>query len=121
LRRSPATGSPSASARRLPVWALACVLIAMGVATYASSFSGVFMGDDLDAIVDNRNLRELWPLTVTTTAPPDSTLAGRPVAAVTFALNYAMAPAAARDVMTPGPGASVRGGGPPDQGAHLHG
>jgi len=87
------------------VWVLACILIVAGVATFSSSFSGVFIGDDLDAIVDNRNLRTFWPLGVTTTAPLDSTLAGRPVAALTFALNYAMAPAAVRDVMEPGPGA----------------
>ena len=34
-------------------------------------------------------------------APRDSTLAGRPIASLTFALNYALAPAGVRDALTP--------------------
>src|SRR5215471_3066812 len=64
---------------------------------YAPSFSGVFLFDDGDAIVDNANVRHLWPLTRAATAPPDTALAGRPVTTLTFALNYALTPANGRD------------------------
>ena len=95
---------PPAAGRR-SVWVLACVLIAVGVAAFASSFQGVFMGDDLDTLVGNRNLRSLWPLSVATSAPPDSTLAGRPVAAFTFTLNYLVASEATVDVVPSVPNA----------------
>ena len=57
------------------------------------------MLDDEPAIVENPNIRRLWPLTSAITAPKGTTLAGRPVVSLTFALNYALAPADARDVL----------------------
>src|SRR5439155_9816628 len=42
--------------------------------------------------------------TIAMDAPRDTTLAGRPVASLSFALTYALAPADARDVFTTGPG-----------------
>jgi tetratricopeptide (TPR) repeat protein len=62
---------------------------------------GRLPGDDIDAIADNPHLKSLWPLTAAMSAPPDTTLAGRPVASLTFALNYALAPADVRDVVAP--------------------
>jgi tetratricopeptide (TPR) repeat protein len=82
------------------------VLIVAGLAAYGSSFSGVFIGDDFDAIVLNDNLHSLWPPTTAMTAPADTTLAGRPIATWTFALNYALAPARVRKIMEPAPGLS---------------
>jgi Tfp pilus assembly protein PilF len=80
---------------------LAAVIIAASVSAYATSFSGALMNDDIDALVDNSNLRSLWPLRQAMTAPADTPLAGRPVPTLTFALNYALAPAGARDAMVP--------------------
>lgn len=72
---------------------------------YSTSFRGVFLdGDDQDSIVRNAHVRALWPLSVPLTAPPDTTLAGRPVASLTFALNYAAAPAGVREAMSAEPG-----------------
>src|SRR5438477_5416926 len=69
---------------------------------YSTSFRGVFLeGDDQDAIVRNPHVRTVWPPAVPLTAPPDTTLAGRPVASLSFALNYAAAPAEVRNVMKP--------------------
>jgi tetratricopeptide (TPR) repeat protein len=84
-------------------------VIGLGVWTYSNSFSGVFVFDDARAIVENPNIKHLWPLTRAMAAPRDVTVSGRPVASLTLALNYALAPADVRDVMNPGgPGA------PPD-------
>ena len=57
--------------------AAALILIA-GLAAYSNSFAGVFVFDDEPAIAHNRNLRSLWPLTTAMSAPPDTTLSGRP-------------------------------------------
>lgn len=69
---------------------IALLIVAAGLWAYAPSFSGVFLFDDGDAIVDNANLRHLSPLTRAATAPPDTALAGRPVPTLTFALTYAL-------------------------------
>jgi len=60
-----------------------------GLAAYANSFAGVFVFDDEPAIVHNENLKSLWPLTRAMAAPEDTTLSGRPVAALSFAIDHA--------------------------------
>ena len=97
-----ASGTTSAvrSARGTVLAALALVIV--GLAVYSSSFRGVFVWDDITAIVGNPHIRSVWPLTRSMSAPPDLTVSGRPVASLTLALNYALAPADAREVMTPG-------------------
>jgi tetratricopeptide (TPR) repeat protein len=66
---------------------------------YSNSFDGVFVLDDEPAIVENTHIRRLWPLTSAMQAPHGTTLAGRPFVSLTFALNYALAPADARNVL----------------------
>lgn len=83
--------------------AVAVVLITAGAWAYQMSFAGAFVFDDFSAIAQNPNIRSLWPLTRAMAAPPDTPLAGRPVASLTFALNYALAPPDARDVFEPMP------------------
>jgi tetratricopeptide (TPR) repeat protein len=78
--------------------------IALGLANvwaYSNSFAGVFLLDDVRSIAQNPNIRTLWPLTRSMAAPPEVTVSGRPVASLTLAINYAMAPADARDVFAP--------------------
>src|SRR3972149_12118341 len=75
-------------------WSFAALLLVAGIWAYGNSFTGAFMGDDLDAIVRNPNVRTLWPPQVPLTAPNDTTLAGRPVASLSFAINYAFQPPA---------------------------
>jgi Tfp pilus assembly protein PilF len=85
---------------------LAIILAGAAGWAYSTSFRGVFVLDDQFGIVDNPNVRTLWPLTRAMSAPPELPVSGRPVASLTLALNYALAPADVRDVMTPGgPGA----------------
>ena len=79
--------------RAFPTWVAVIVIVLVGAAAYANSFSGVFVLDDKDALVLNPAVRTLWPLTDAMNAPRDTTLAGRPVASLSFALTYAAAPA----------------------------
>lgn len=83
--------TPSGPRRRLPAGLAAAVLIlAAGLAAYSNSFQGVFVFDDEPAIARNENLRTLWPLTRAMSAPEDTTLSGRPVAALSFAIDHAI-------------------------------
>lgn len=87
----PSSPPPVAPGRpRWPVVAAAAVLVAAVVAAYANSFSGVFVFDDEPGILRNATLRQLWPLSGPLRPPADTTLSGRPVANLTFALNHAL-------------------------------
>ena len=97
---STAPGIASLANRAITLVVLAGLIGAGGWA-YASSFRGVFVGDDVEGIVLNQHVKRLWPLTESMGAPADSTVAGRPVASLTLAINYAIAPADVRDAMTP--------------------
>lgn len=66
------------------------LIVAAAAAAYANSFRGVLVHDDLLAIRDNPHIQSLRPTWPQLWAPRDTTLAGRPVAAFTFALNYAL-------------------------------
>ncbi|HJQ85130.1 MAG TPA: tetratricopeptide repeat protein, partial [Candidatus Binatia bacterium] len=62
-------------------------LVVAGIVAYVGSFAGVFVFDDLNAIVDNRTIRELsWE----TLVPPRSATRARPVVSLSLALNYAL-------------------------------
>ena len=71
-------------------WSLiaAAVLLAAGFLAYFNSFSVPFMFDGTASIRDNPNIRFLWPIWETVSAAPGLTVAGRPVLAVSLALNY---------------------------------
>jgi hypothetical protein len=71
-------------------WCFAGLVIAAVVAAYANSFRGVFVFDDLPAILENETIKPgtgpaqwLQPRAL-------STVAGRPVLNLTFALNQAI-------------------------------
>jgi Tfp pilus assembly protein PilF len=95
-RKSDRRRSPSRSAsphkRSIPFFIPALVIIAAGLAAYANSFDGILVFDDEPAIAENEHIRQLRPLAVSMSAPDDTTLSGRPVASLTFAINYALAP-----------------------------
>jgi hypothetical protein len=76
-------------------------IVIAGIWAYATSFTGVFVLDDVRAIVSNETIRTLWPPTGPLAPPTGSTVAGRPVANLTFALNYALAADEVRDAFTP--------------------
>jgi Flp pilus assembly protein TadD len=69
---------------------VAIALLAAAVAlVYANALGGGFVFDDFPAIPDNPHVRSLLPLSSSLDAPPEVTTAGRPVAAFSFAVNYA--------------------------------
>jgi protein O-mannosyl-transferase len=64
---------------------LACVLV------YCRSFGGPFIFDDLTSIPENPNIRQLWPIWVPLSPPPElGALGGRPLVSLSFAVNYAI-------------------------------
>lgn len=69
---------------------------------YATSFGGVFVLDDVRAIARNPTIRTLWPITTPLAPPTASTVAGRPIANLSFAVNYALAAPDVRDVFEVG-------------------
>jgi tetratricopeptide (TPR) repeat protein len=105
----PAREKRASGLRRHAVVVCTALLLAAGCWVYSSSFAGVLVFDDVASITSNPHIKSLWPLTGAASAPRDTTMAGRPVAALTLALNYALAPADARDALTtPGPGSSTQ-------------
>lgn len=61
------------------------VIVAVGLAVYANSFAGVFLFDDTHAIVENANIRRLWPLWEAIGSPPSRALVN-----LSLAINYAV-------------------------------
>jgi len=55
---------------------------------YSNSFNGPFIFDDAGSIPDNPHIEDLWPLTEAMKAPPQETVAGRPILALSLALTY---------------------------------
>ena len=80
------------------------MILAVGVWAYANSFAGVFVLDDVRAIVRNPTIRGEAPLSTALAPPTGTTVAGRPLANLSFALNYALAPPQAREVFEPSRG-----------------
>lgn len=72
-----------------PVW-LAAVMVGIGILVYADGLSGPFIFDDVHSIPESRHIRHVWPLSESMSAEPQGTLAGRPIVALSFALNYAV-------------------------------
>ena len=92
----PAETSPDgrlapAQRARLRVLVLAVAIVAAGAWAYSNSFGGVFVLDDVRAIVRNTTIRTLWPLSVPLSPPSGSTVSGRPVANLSFAVSAALA------------------------------
>ena len=69
---------------------LPVLLVVIGAAAYSNSFGGPFIFDDEYSIVDNPHILRLWPLGKAMSAPPQATVAGRPIASLSLALNYAI-------------------------------
>ena len=77
--------------RRWPAGAIGgCAVVAAGVLVYANSLSGPFIFDDRGSITDNPHVRRLWPIWEAMSAPPQETVAGRPVVALSLAVNHAI-------------------------------
>ena len=71
-------------------WVAPLVLVATGALLYGGSLDGPFIYDDQLSIVDNPNIRRLWPLTASMGSPYEAPPAGRPLMALSLAINYAL-------------------------------
>jgi len=67
----------------------AVAIVAAIAAVYARALDGPFVFDDQSAIVANDSLAPLWPLSRVLAQPPDLTTSGRPLVALSLALNRA--------------------------------
>jgi tetratricopeptide (TPR) repeat protein len=68
----------------------AAVLVIAGALVYVNSLDAPFIFDDVTAVLENQQIRQLWPLSIPLSPPRDTPLAGRPVTNLTFAINYAI-------------------------------
>lgn len=75
---------PAACGGALLLLALAALLV------YSNNYQGEFIFDDFAAIVTNPGVHALSPVGPLLKPAADSPLAGRPLAAISFALNYAV-------------------------------
>ena len=88
-----ATGEPNAQSRSSAVNAhtlIPALLIAAALVAYHNSFAGPFIFDDFNSITNNPYIRKLWPLTDAMSWPKPSSVASRPVVALSLAVNYAL-------------------------------
>ena len=72
------------------ILALGMALLLAALLAYANSFSVPYLLDDTTAIQENSTLRKAWPLWEALSPPTHTGLGGRPVANLTFVLNYAI-------------------------------
>lgn len=75
----------------MPIWLPVAAILAAALWVYAPSFDGAFVFDDGLSIVTNPHVRSLWPLSSAMTAPAEAPTSGRPITALTFAINGALA------------------------------
>jgi len=66
----------------------ALLLILVGTAVYRASLDYPFIYDDRTSIVENPQLRQLWPPRSVFVPTRENALSSRPLVALSFALNY---------------------------------
>jgi tetratricopeptide (TPR) repeat protein len=66
------------------------LLVALGIAAYWNGLGAPFIWDDDPAIVTNHTIRAVLPLSDSLSPPLETSVAGRPIANLSLALNYAM-------------------------------
>jgi len=86
------SGTPEEADRGGDNWRriLPVLPVLAGAIAYANGLSGPFVFDDIGSIVENAHLHSLWPLSEALSAPPQATVAGRPLVSLSLALNYAL-------------------------------
>src|SRR5439155_11939785 len=73
-----------------PVRVYPLLILTAIVVTYANSFSGPFIFDDLKWITENAHVLQPWPLWDALQPPYGIAGTGRPLVCLTLALNYAV-------------------------------
>ena len=81
--------NPSPVQRRLSTVLAASLIVLVTAAVFANGLRGVFIFDDVFAILNNSSIHHLWPIGPVLHPPLDVTTAsGRPLVNLSFALNY---------------------------------
>jgi len=92
---SVAPAAPPSSGRPRSGWQ-PLLLVVLVAAAYANTFGVPFLFDDAIAVERNPTIRQLWPLSVPLSPPPEGgTTTGRPIVNLSLALNYAISGEAA--------------------------
>jgi protein O-mannosyl-transferase len=89
-RKKTSTAEPARNRPRGRLWWCAAIIVFAGFLSYANSLSGPFILDDQSSVVDNRQIREWWRLATILRPESDSSVAGRPIVNLSFAVNYAL-------------------------------
>ncbi len=84
---APPTVAPLRAFRWLS-WCAPLLVVALGLLAYSGGSAGVFVFDDHLDITDNVAIREPWPPWRVILDQGQSGVSGRPVVALTYALNY---------------------------------
>lgn len=71
-------------------WLLLAVMGCVVIAAYHNSFDGPAVMDDYDSVLQNASIRQLWPLGTVLWPPLEAGVGGRPLANLSFALNFAL-------------------------------
>jgi tetratricopeptide (TPR) repeat protein len=83
------SSNPSPVQRRLSTVLAASLIVLVTAAVFANGLRGVFIFDDVFAILNNGSIHHLWPIGPVLHPPLDVTTAsGRPLVNLSFALNY---------------------------------
>ena len=69
---------------------ISTILATLGLLSYSNTFSVPFLLDGVPSLQENPHMRSLWPVWDAMRAPTPSTLSGRPIASLSFALNYSI-------------------------------
>lgn len=70
-------------------WLLLATLSCVVLGAYHNSFNGPPVMDDYDSVLQNASIRQLWPLRTVLWPPLEAGVGGRPLANLSFALNFA--------------------------------
>jgi tetratricopeptide (TPR) repeat protein len=65
------------------------LLLAAAAIAFQPAVRAPFQFDDAASIVDNTTIRQLWPLSVPLSPPPNTAVSGRPLVNLSLAINYA--------------------------------
>lgn len=72
------------------LWPHAIAIVLLGALAYSNSLAGPFVLDDSVTIIDNPDIRRMWSLSSLRSSWGESAVLGRPLVAMTFAINYAI-------------------------------
>jgi protein O-mannosyl-transferase len=72
------------------LWWRAALIVVVGALTYSNSLAGPFILDDQSTIVDNPQIRELSRLSSVLVPEENSSMGGRPIVNLSFAINYSV-------------------------------